>query len=132
MGMPLVVCYVSRGGQSASNDCKCCAERNLLVRLRRESIRKGVRPHGFSSWLHRVYGDFIVWRHRKDDPCPGVSVPCVVCRKTIERHRIQWVAYTAAEWIHSNRAVRVPVSKPTNRQARELHFSRPCNTESFF
>ena len=102
------------------NDCHCCAERRLIKQLLAESRKKGVQLHNFSKWLHRKYGVLVVWRPRKDGVL-GVSIPCVLCRKELERYNIQWMAYTGEKWVHSN-SDSVPKSVATHKQKRWLNF----------
>ena len=99
------------------NDCHCCAERKMIRALLQESNRKGVPIRDFSAWLHRKYG-YLIIEHPRKDGITGVSIPCVICRKAIEKYGIQWVAYDGQEWVHSNRCCELPVSKPTNRQKK--------------
>ena len=103
------------------NDCHCCAERRMIRNLLRVSVKKGVAFNNFSRWVHRVHGDLVVWRPRKDG-IMGTSIPCVLCRKMIEKYNIQWTAYNGTEWVHSNRGD-VPASRPTHKQIRYLDFS---------
>ena len=102
------------------NDCHCCAERRLIKQLLEESRKKGNRIYNFARWLHRKHGDLVVWRPRKDGIL-GVSIPCVLCRKEIERRGIQWMAFTGEHWIHSNQDT-VPKSTATHKQKRWLNF----------
>jgi hypothetical protein len=87
----------------------------------RECTKKGFRVHDFPKWLHRKYGDLVVWRPRKDGVI-GVSIPCVLCRKEIEKFNIQWMAFTGETWVHSNRDPDVPKSFPTHKQKRWMNF----------
>lgn len=103
------------------NDCHCCAERRLIRQLLHVCRKKGFRTSDFSSWLHRKYGVLVVWRPRKDGVI-GVSIPCVLCRKEIERFGIQWMAFTGEKWVHS-RDQDVPKSSPTHKQRRWLNFT---------
>ncbi len=96
------------------NDCHCCAERRMIRNLLHISLKKGVPIYKFSQWVHRVHGDLVVWRPRKDGPM-GISIPCILCRKMIDKYGIQWIAYTGSEWIHSKKDV-LPVSQPTHKQ----------------
>lgn len=104
------------------NDCHCCAERKLIKQLLHTCTKKGLRLHNFPRWLHRTHGDLVVWRPRKDGVI-GVSIPCVLCRKEIEKYHIQWTAFTGEKWVHSNRDLDVPKSIPTHKQRRWLQFT---------
>ncbi len=104
-----------------ASDCHCCSERKLLRMYLEEFRRKGIDLNQFPRWLHRKYGNLIIWRPRKDGVM-GTSLPCVVCRKAIEKYRIQWVAYDGDKWIHSNHDD-PPQSKPTHKQRKLMGFS---------
>jgi hypothetical protein len=53
----------------------------------------------------------------------GNSLPCVICRKMIEKYNIQWTAYTGKDWVNSNSYEPLPESKPTNKQRRYMNFT---------
>ena len=59
----------------------------------------------------------------------GISLPCVICRKMIEKYNIQWTAYTGEEWVKSNSYEPVPESKPTNKQRRYMNFNQGIKKE---
>jgi len=46
-----------------------------------------------------------------------------MCKKELERHHIQWKAYTGTEWVHSNTSAYIPPSVPTNKQRRYMNFN---------
>lgn len=48
----------------------------------------------------------------------GISLPCVMCRKALDRLCIQWRAHIGSTWFKSTDPD-VPISRPTNRQGRE-------------
>ena len=102
------------------NDCICCSERKLIKRYLRISMREGIPLNKFPTWLHRKHGDLVIWRPRKDGVM-GASMPCVMCRKAVEKYHIQWVAYTGEKWLHSNQD-EMPKSRPTNKQRRKMGF----------
>ena len=52
----------------------------------------------------------------------GISLPCVLCRKTIERYDIPWVAHDGEQWVHSKKSEVLPPSIPTAKQKRMLGF----------
>ena len=105
-----------------TNDCICCAERRLIKQLQRESFRKGVKPYKFAEWIHRKYGTLVVARFRRDGQI-GTSLPCVLCRKAIDKSGIQWMAYDGNDWVHSSKTENLPKSIPTNRQRRTIFSS---------
>lgn len=86
----------------------------MISLLMEYSRRAGVPKARFSHWTKRKYGTLIIQRVRKDGQ-PGTSMPCVVCRKVLDRTRIQWTAHVNATWVRSTDDD-VPVSKPTNKQ----------------
>ena len=90
--------------------------------LVREGIKAGVKRYNFSRWLHRKQGNLVVWRQKKDGEF-GNALPCVLCRKAIEKHNIQWIAYTGEGWVNSLQSDEVPKSKPTHKQKRYMKFN---------
>jgi len=86
----------------------------MIALLKEYSRRAGVPKARFSHWTKRKYGTLIIQRVRKDGQ-PGTSMPCVVCRKVLDRMRIPWTAHVNATWIRSTDE-NVPKSKPTNKQ----------------
>jgi hypothetical protein len=127
MGYYIVECYMSKGPIALSN-CLCCAERRLIKRLFRDSLKKGNKPHQFRNWLHRKYGELVVERRT----CYGLgnSLPCVLCRKAIERIGIHWTAHDGTKWIHSKKSESLPPSIATNKQQRQLGFRRDNQAKS--
>ncbi len=115
-------CSKVHGCEPVINNCIRCAERNLIRDLVRKSYKSGVKSHQFSAWLHRKHGSLVIWRERGDGVL-GNSLPCVICRKMIEKYNIQWTAYTGKEWVKSNSYEPVPDSKPTNKQRRYMNFT---------
>ncbi len=63
--------------------------------------------------------------YRKTVYGDGISLPCVLCRKTIERYDICWVAHDGERWVHSKKTENLPPSIPTAKQKRNLGFG--CN-----
>ena len=102
------------GGLSIVNNCTCCAERRMLSRLKELSRREGNSPAQFSTWTYRKYGELVVTRLRRDGQ-PGTSLPCVLCRKVLDRTQIPWRAHIDHQWVSSRDPV-VPPSKPTQKQ----------------
>jgi hypothetical protein len=85
-------------------------------------VKKGVSPYCFSRWVHRKYGDVIIHRMRKDGVV-GCSIPCVLCKRAMERKGLQWIAFDGTRWVHSLQTEDLPVSRPTSKQKRFI-FSR--------
>ena len=117
-----VISCMSKGPTIESNN-HMCSERQLIKRLYRECLRKGYKAHQFSDWVHRKYGHLIVYM--KTVYGDGISLPCVLCRKTIERYDICWVAHDGERWVHSKKTENLPPSIPTAKQKRKLGFG--CN-----
>jgi hypothetical protein len=62
---------------------------------------------------------------RKNIHGDAVSLPCVICRKVIEKLDIRWMAHDGERWIHSKKTECLPISLPTAKQKRNLGFG--CN-----
>lgn len=114
-----VTSCMSKGPVIQSNN-HMCAERQLIRQLYRECLKKGHKPHKFTDWVHRKYGHLIVYRNTVYGN--GISLPCVMCRKIIERYDICWVAHDGKKWVHSKKTKELPPSVPTTKQKRLLGF----------
>jgi hypothetical protein len=115
---PYVICYTN--GIVQANSAHMCAERLFFRRVNLEANRAGIKPHQLGNWIHRKYGDVIIERVRGTGEL-GTSIPCVMCRKTLDRWSIQWRAHKGNQW-HRSTDVDVPESRPTHRQ-RQLIFN---------
>jgi hypothetical protein len=104
----------SIGTLQVVNNCTCCAERRMISRLREISRRQGNSPAQFSTWTYRKYGELVVTRLRRDGQ-PGTSLPCVLCRKVLDRTQIPWRAHIDAHWV-SSRDPDLPPPKLTQKQ----------------
>ena len=122
MGYIMVESYMTKKPVKAQSNCLCCAERRLIKQLWRECLKRGNKPHQFPSWLNRKYGELIV--ERKTCYGHGNSLPCVICRKAIEKIGIRWTAHDGTKWVHSKKSDYLPPSIPTNKQHRQLGFRR--------
>jgi hypothetical protein len=114
-----VTSYMSKGPGMISNN-HMCAERQLIRRLYRECLKKGYKSHQFTEWLHRKYGHLIIMR--RNTLGDAISLPCVLCRKMIERYDICWTAHDGHQWVHSKKSDQLPQSIPTAKQKRNLGF----------
>lgn len=103
-----------------TNDCICCAERKFLHKLQLQASREGIRLGAFPRWVYRKFGRIIIWRDLADGT-PGTSLPCVICRKALDRLKIEWTAHKGPVW-HTNHDA--PKSIPTHKQASKLSFKR--------
>lgn len=104
-----------------SNDCHCCAERKLIRSMKAECIKKGIPLHNMGVYFHRKYGEIVIHRPRRDG-VDGKSLPCVLCRKAMNRYGIQWIAYDGDRWVHSVKTPDIPEGHLTSRQ-RNVIFS---------
>jgi len=93
-----------------------CAERRFLNLLRHKAFIAGVSPSRFPHWLHKKIGNLIVIREKFDGEL-GTSIPCILCRKILERGHIQWSAHIADVWYKSVDE-KVPLSKFTHKQMK--------------
>ncbi len=114
-----VTSYMSKGPEMISNN-HMCAERQLIRSLHRECLKKGYKSHQFTEWLHRKYGHLVIMR--RNTLGDAISLPCVLCRKMIERYDICWVAHDGDQWVHSKKSDQLPQSIPTAKQKRNLGF----------
>ena len=114
-----VTSYMSKGPEMISNN-HMCAERQLIRRLYRECLKKGYKSHQSTEWLHRKYGHLVIMR--RNTLGDAISLPCVLCRKMIERYDICWAAHDGHQWIHSKKSNQLPQSIPTAKQKRNLGF----------
>ena len=114
-----VTSYMSKGPEMISNN-HMCAERQLIRRLYRECLKKGYKSHQFTEWLHRKYGHLVITR--RNTLGDAISLPCVLCRKMIERYDICWTAHDGHQWVHSKKSDQLPQSIPTAKQKRNLGF----------
>lgn len=114
-----VTSYMSKGPEMISNN-HMCSERQLIRRLYRECLKKGYKSHQFTEWLHRKYGHLVIMR--RNTLGDAISLPCVLCRKMIERYDICWAAHDGHQWVHSKKSDQLPQSIPTAKQKRNLGF----------
>ena len=113
-----VTSYMSKGPRVVSDNI-CCSERRLLRTLYMKCMKSGKRPHQFTPWLHRKYGQLIV--ERKTVYGDGISLLCVLCRKTLDKHGVRWCAHDGDKWVDSVLCIPIP-SRSTNKQKRMLGF----------
>ena len=115
--------FMSKGLDTIDSNNHMCAERQLIRQLYRRCMTSGYKSHQFRQWLHRKHGHLVIYR--KNIYGDAISLPCVLCRKMIERYDIYWTAYDGKKWIHSQNDICLPVSRPTEKQCRNLGFKDP-------
>ena len=84
----------------------------------RMCLKKGFSLFEFPSWLHRTSGTMVISR-MKSDGVEGISIPCVMCRKALDKYHIKWSAYDGVIRVVSPSTI---VSRPTNKQRRWMNF----------
>jgi len=92
----------------------------MLRTLEIKCIRQGVHFSKIPHYIHRKYGDFIIERVLHDGEM-GISIPCVICRKSLEKFCVQWRAHIGETWFKSTDP-EVPKSRPTQKQRYKLKF----------
>jgi len=92
----------------------------MIKALKHECLKQGNRIHKFTAWVRRKFGTLVIQRDTSYGN--GTSLPCVLCRKVIEKHGLRWRAYDGDRWIDSLYSSHIPKSKPTNKQRRLLRF----------
>mgnify|MGYP003346650931 FL=1 len=112
--MPLIMCETAKQEVCIGNTPHLCAERRFIQYMKHRSKIEGVQPSAFSHWLHRKLGKIIIMRVRCDGT-NGTSVPCVFCRKVLDRQYIDWEAHIGETWVSSRDEV-PPKSKLTQKQ----------------
>jgi hypothetical protein len=122
MSYTTVTTYTTKLGSDSEveSDCISCSERRLIKKLKHTFFKKGFRLHQFSSWVSRKHGTLVICRETSYGD--GISIPCVMCRKIIEKHDLKWIAHDGEKWIHSRKTPCLPKSRPTNKQRKHLGF----------
>lgn len=120
MSYTTVITYTTKLNIQSKSDPICCSERRLIKNLKRDFLKRGYKSHQFSSWVNRKHGTLVI--SRETSYGDGISLPCVLCRKIIEKYDIKWIAYDGKKWINSYKDIELPKSVPTNKQRRKLGF----------
>ena len=120
MSFTIVTTYTTKLSKVTKSDCICCAERRIITNLKREFLKKGYKNHQFAYWFNRKCGTLVI--RRETSYGDGISLPCVLCRKMIEKYNFKWIAHDGERWVHSCRSINIPKSRPTNKQVRVLGF----------
>ncbi len=92
----------------------------MIKALKHECLKRGNKIHKFPTWVGRKFGTLVI--HRETSYGDGTSLPCVLCRKVIEKHGLRWKAYDGSKWVDSLTTEDLPKSVPTNKQRRLLSF----------
>jgi hypothetical protein len=117
--MVMIQCESSRSSVGFGNTVHMCAERRLIHFMKHRARIEGVSPSGFYHWFHRKIGRVVIWRMYQDGGM-GTSVPCILCRKIMDRGLIDWNAHIGTSW-HSNRDLSPPKSKFTFKQMKSIN-----------
>jgi hypothetical protein len=75
------------------NDHRCCAERRLLDDIVVEARKHGIANHAMIRWVRRKMGSQIEVCRLRADGSPGVSLPCIFCRRALEMFDIKLVCW---------------------------------------
>lgn len=67
--------------------------------------------HNVIHWIRRKYGEWTVQRFVGEQE--ATSLPCVLCRKVLDKMHIRWTAFYDSRTVTWEDA---PPSKPTHRQ----------------
>jgi hypothetical protein len=110
----MVKCQSSKCIHEVGNTTHMCAERRFISMMKHKAQVNGVPPSKFPHWLHMKVGSLIVIREKSDGNL-GTSLPCILCRKVLDRENIQWSAHVGDQWFSST-DIDVPESKFTNKQ----------------
>jgi hypothetical protein len=117
--MVMIQCESSRSSIGFGNTVHMCAERRLIRFMKHRARIEGVTSSGFYHWFHRKIGRVVIWR-RLFHGGMGTSVPCIICRKVMDRGLIDWEAHIGTSW-HSSRDSSPPKSKFTIKQIRSIN-----------
>ena len=120
MSYTTVTTYTTKLNIESKSDSPCIAERRLIKNVKRHFLKRGYKSHQFSSWVNRKHGTLVI--SRETSYGDGISLPCVLCRKMIEKYNFKWIAHDGERWVHSCRSIDIPKSRPTNKQVRVLGF----------
>lgn len=107
----------SRPKCSTENNPRTCAERRHIERLIHIANKKGVPSHNVIRWIRRYEGEFKVNRYLANGE-QATSLPCVRCRKALEKYHIKWTAYFDGKWVKWDDED-LPESRPTERQKKQ-------------
>jgi len=101
-----------------------CVQRGSLLDVSIESVlKRGINPINLQNGYIENMG---IWSlNAKTVHGDAISLPCVLCRKAMERLDICWEAHDGVQWVHSKKSEYVPPSIPTAKQKRNLGFG--CN-----
>lgn len=108
------------GDVVASSSHRCCAERNVIDAMVTLATRKGVRHMGIAHWIRRKIGARMIIERFLCDDTPACCLPCVLCRRSIERLgiSIRCTVDTADGCVFAGHMDDAPPSKLTTSQRR--------------
>lgn len=115
----------SASGERAKNTHGRCAERSLALKGWAAAVRHGARglPR-VADWIRRHYGAWTVERVLSDGSC-GVSVPCLLCRRAMDRLGVRWVATSREGCRVGSTDPEPPKSSLTRRQKQQFIATQP-------
>lgn len=119
--MAYVVYCEASCGTVCTNTHSTCAERRMALRVWIAAVRHGVRgPTKIARWIRRRYGIWHVERFLSDGT-PGISIPCLLCRRVLDRLGVRWEATNRDGETVGSHDPRPPTSTLTRRQKKYIH-----------
>ena len=116
MTRPRIVIAVTHTMHVTCNH-RCCAERRLLAVLERQAHVQGGPRHSIAWFVRRSIGELHIERTTADGAA-AICLPCVLCRKELDKYDIRWTAYNKdGETVTSDEA---PKAQLTSRQRRDM------------
>ena len=117
----VVCCSAASGTTTVCNDHTLCAERRLLSTALRAASRRGVPSHALVRWVRKQLGGGVtVHRRTHGDTKDGVSLPCLLCARQLDKFQLHWSAFDGARWV-TDETNTTPLGW-TSGQRRRFHF----------
>lgn len=88
--MRTVLCELANG-VVVQNNVRTCAERRAIELLKQRALRKGVSAHNVWRFLYRALNFCVITRRQKNEQL-SISLPCVCCRRQLDRLGVRWSA----------------------------------------
>lgn len=117
---------------SATNTHRCCAERNLIEKMVRQAMKKGVHKDAIVRYVRRKMGGHLVVQRFLHDNTPARSVPCVLCRRVLEFYDLCVTCFVCKDSIFEGKLTdpESPESTFTSGQRRAMTFLRKDSRSS--